>query len=724
MPVPYIPQFVPTNTQALQGTLNEYQKAYDENLARELQVQDQYSIIPTIGAGDTSIKNKILNDFSNKLSELEKKHNFDRASSSYTKELAKEISNIRKDPFWTYNERKKELISKAEEDRRRLGSFYFSEHDPMSAHYTNQTALNEYTPLDTRDLIQMVGAAAKEHATSMVKPINKSVAVFNPATGQTEYFAELGEQYGFKDAGASEQWLQKEGQEYLNNWMRGTAFEKYMDNPIIREAAMNAARQNLVGEYRTSFQRMQMPEIDARGQKDPEGRFTEISNTEINQPYAVQDLKSFNKRFDEESTSGELSDDIIVTKAVVDSIKSSEQSQQVLNRGIEVLSKNLTSIVPTITPEETQQIFDKIEKYYNNTTPNRRAVAFSRNLNRFIKEVVKDKSRIESSGTLYDAEKYIHNDFKLRYPGLVFNVDRASEQYVPVFSAIKDPVLRTQAKQEWYNLGNIKSSNDIIKYEINKWYNDPNFGYYTNIEKPINDILSKGRSTVSSISVPSVNTPKADIGALVENITSNRTWMVPIQDEFKNKGKKESGLWNDDAVTDFLTKAGTSPEGVPNISMAIQSSSEGLPIIKLVSGVPSGKGTPESMDLTFDPTRATKEGIRWWIEFATKVGKPELIQDALLQDLHRAATNKGKIANLINLEVFSTRPVEERDTTPVTEKDLENFKWSFKVRDGQEFYTLQVKVNDKWMPYKSEGKDVEIYGKKNLLAELTRLLGK
>jgi len=722
MPVPYIPQFVPTNTQALQGTLNEYQKAYDDNLARELQIQDQYSLIPTIGAGDTATKNKILDQFSTRLRELEKKNNFDRASSSYTKELAREISNIRKDPFWTYNERKKELISKAEEDRRRLGSFYFSEHNPMSASYYNQAALNEYTPLDTRDLMQMVGAAAKEHATSMVKPINKSVGVLNPATGQTEYFAELGEQYGFKDADASEAWLQKEGQDYLDSWMKGTAFEKYMDNPIIREAAMNAARQNLVGEYRTSYQKMKMPETDTSGPKDPEARFTEVSNTVQNIPYAVQDIKSFNKRFDEESASGELSDDMIATKAVVDSIIDSEQSQEILNRGVEVLGNNLASIVPSITPEETQQIFQKLVKYYNNTTLNRRALGFDRNLRKFVKEVIKDTSRtekIEKSRPGYEVEKNREHDFKLRYPGLTFSVDRVSEQYVPVFSTIKDPNLRMQAEEEWNS-----SELTIIKHEFNKWYSDPNFGYYTNIEKPINDILSKGRSISSSISVPSISIPRAEIGALVENITSNRTWMTPTQKEFKNKNQKDSGLWDDDAVANFLTKAGTSPEGVPNISIALETNSEGLAIIKLVSGVPSGKGTPESMDFTFDPTKATKEGIRWWIEFAAKVGNPEIIQDALLQDLHRAATDKGKVANLINLEVFSTRPVKERNTTLITEKDLEDFKWSFKVRDGQEFYTLQVKVNDKWIPYKSEGKDIELYGKKNLLAELTRLLGK
>jgi len=60
MAVQYIPQFIPTNTQALQGVLSEYQRAYDANLERELAIQDQFSAIPTLNAADTARKNEIL----------------------------------------------------------------------------------------------------------------------------------------------------------------------------------------------------------------------------------------------------------------------------------------------------------------------------------------------------------------------------------------------------------------------------------------------------------------------------------------------------------------------------------------------------------------------------------------------------------------------------------------------------------------------------------------
>ena len=39
----YVPQFIPTNTQVLQSTLDQYQKAYDTETARMNQVNDLYS---------------------------------------------------------------------------------------------------------------------------------------------------------------------------------------------------------------------------------------------------------------------------------------------------------------------------------------------------------------------------------------------------------------------------------------------------------------------------------------------------------------------------------------------------------------------------------------------------------------------------------------------------------------------------------------------------------
>jgi len=85
----YVPQFIPTNTQALQGTLNQYQQAYDTETTRMNQVADTYSALPTTNAYDTTEKNRLMGSFQKDVIEgLDKKYNYDRANTQYAKDLA------------------------------------------------------------------------------------------------------------------------------------------------------------------------------------------------------------------------------------------------------------------------------------------------------------------------------------------------------------------------------------------------------------------------------------------------------------------------------------------------------------------------------------------------------------------------------------------------------------------------------------------------------------
>jgi len=247
MAVQYIPQFIPTNTQALQGVLSEYQRAYDANLERELAIQDQYSAIPTLNAADTIRKNEILGSFSNTLSDIEKKHNYDRSSTAYSKELARKISELRKNDFWTYNERKKQLVQAEQEAKQRLGASYISQYSPSQATYEDQTALNNYQPMSTDDLYKIVFNKGKEVATANRTPINTEIMYKGVPIA-----IERGFQQGYGTPEEVDAFLNTDkGKEFLRSSIEAAGFSNVVDDPRVLGMAMDAARASLIGERNT-----------------------------------------------------------------------------------------------------------------------------------------------------------------------------------------------------------------------------------------------------------------------------------------------------------------------------------------------------------------------------------------------------------------------------------------------------------------------------------------
>jgi hypothetical protein len=247
MPVQYTPQFIPTNTQALQGVLSEYQQADDKNLARELEVQDQYSMIPTITPQDTIKKNQILNQFGETMKGVEKKYNYDRASSAYSKELARKISDLRSQDFWSYNERKKEVAKLDQEMKARLGANYVSKYDPLSATYEDQTAINKYAPKDLRDLYKQVFTKGTEWANANTKNIEEIVKL-----NGTPIALERGQQLGFSKPEEVDAFLKNDpGKEFLINSIMSSGFGDMLDDPRILQMAKDAAFASLIGERQT-----------------------------------------------------------------------------------------------------------------------------------------------------------------------------------------------------------------------------------------------------------------------------------------------------------------------------------------------------------------------------------------------------------------------------------------------------------------------------------------
>lgn len=357
MPVQYTPQFIPTNTQALQGVLSEYQQAYDQNLSRELEIQDQYSMIPTINAADTQKKNEILGEFANTMGEVEKKYNYDRASSSYSKELARKIGELRKNDFWSYNERKKEVAKLDQEMKARLGANYFSPYDPMSATYENQESINKYRPMDKRDLAASIGATAKEKATSIKQLVRNPISIKNELTGAMEPFVELGEQLGYTNDTEAFNFLSGvEGQKWLDEALAGTAFAEYAKNPEIRQMATQAAMQNLVGERRTSFSRMDIPNEGTSNSKKQSTPWVPIGSVTVGSG-TVTPEKVKNTRQGEKTQDYETSE---YYNDVKTNVLNNQDNIEVMTRG----KSNISKVAPGLPQSVQEGLFDNLTDMY------------------------------------------------------------------------------------------------------------------------------------------------------------------------------------------------------------------------------------------------------------------------------------------------------------------------------------------------------------------------
>lgn len=264
MAVSYIPQFVPTNMEVLQGNLNMYQQAHDRNVAMKIGTIDEYSQIPTISPEDTMAKNERLGGFQELVKELDEKFNYDRASSAYSRELARRISGLKQDPFWTYNQEKLQTHEARRQMQLKLGANYFETTDPTNATFENREELDNWRALDTRDLERHFAAEAHQFSQAFSEHIAEiienpalpgfGITIIDPQTNAPSTFWEIGRKYGFDSPIMARLWLASDqGQVWLNEVFTGTGFEDFADNATLRDLAVNAAAQNLVGRRDTQI---------------------------------------------------------------------------------------------------------------------------------------------------------------------------------------------------------------------------------------------------------------------------------------------------------------------------------------------------------------------------------------------------------------------------------------------------------------------------------------
>lgn len=559
MPVQYTPQFIPTNAQALQGVLSEYQQAYDQNLARELEVQDQYSMIPTIGAEDTTIKNELLGKFSSTLGELEKKYNYDRASSAYSKELAKRISNLRGEDFWTYNERKKELMKAEQEDKRRIGANYFSAVSPSEVTYNTRQNLDKYIPLNLEDLGKQVTAVGKEKATGIQTPIRKNIV--DPRDGASIIGMEMGTQYGFSTQEEAKRFLDTNPQ-WLDEAVKGTAFEGYMDNPTVRGAAMNAALSSLVGETKTDY--IPLPKLDTSTSTDGGGGggaplvkvstddpvvpeliakgskgVVELKNEMSDIDFKIRTAKTPEEKASYESAKYELQYKLDEVDTIVNNYVNDPVNKDIVDRGKALVSEFNSSL----SDEQLTAIDGILRDYYISTSSLQRGLAADNDEKRIATEEI---FRIAPLGKGRDLAK-LFNKYSEVYKG--------NEGY---------------AKR--------------IESEVNKKLNDP--------ERLVNDVYA-----------PSVSTKSDDYTRQVNSIVRALPYLVPIEED-NLKGGKDGLLWKDSKLAEaqaMFAQPGTA------ITYLFDNNEGVLVRLSNARQLPSGKSQSKTVTLKVDPARSSMD---------------------------------------------------------------------------------------------------------------------
>lgn len=376
----YIPQFIPTDTRVLQSTLDQYQKGYDTETTRQNQVNDVYSAIPTNGISDTVDKNKIMEGFSGKLAELDKKYNYDRSNQQYAKDLAHEITGLRSNPLWAHIQQKDEVDKMRQQLIAQRGADYMENFNPNDITLANAKDLQNWKPLDLKDVKLNAALKAKEFATAWKGRTSDRKSI----PGTIQYL----DQWGAKNGQEAELYISQHPEELLASIPQG--FDS--NDPRVINTAKNSWISNAIGETKPSDSPDNAYLIDERNSNkksdNPMMSLMPISNTDDVNPetYVIQDIKKQNtlqitiadldKKISIESNpntkkalleqKGNAENEKAQVDDVINQTESSPQGQKILKVGEGVV----TSRLPGITSDTTlvTNINQKLRDYFRNTT--------------------------------------------------------------------------------------------------------------------------------------------------------------------------------------------------------------------------------------------------------------------------------------------------------------------------------------------------------------------
>jgi hypothetical protein len=372
----YVPQFIPTNTQVLQGTLDQYQKAADTETNRMNQANDLYSAIPTTRMYDTATKNEVMGKFQKDVIEgLDKKYNYDRSNTQYAKELASEIGKLRSNLLWAHIQQKDEIDKVRTNLIANKGAAYIENFNPNDITMDDKNwaqKLQEWKPLDLKDVQMNAALKAKEYATAWRGRTHDTASV----PGTIQYL----DQWGARNEQEAALYLREHPEELDASIPEG--FNK--NDAKVRQTAANAWISNAIGETKPS----DSPDPEWNAMKDlamtrarankPSTQWVKRDNMPVNEASPIGDmseLEKINKDIQAiDSTVNPTSDQLAQINVLENKVRyaqneyftiaNSKKGQESIQKGKQIIMENISD--PLI---DKDRLFREFENFFVQTNP-------------------------------------------------------------------------------------------------------------------------------------------------------------------------------------------------------------------------------------------------------------------------------------------------------------------------------------------------------------------
>jgi len=239
----YVSTFIPTDQKALQGTLDEYQKAYDIQTAKTQATQEAGDAITNTRAYDMAEKNKVMKEFSDVQAQLDKQFNFDRSSTEYADALSRRIGELKSKPIWALMSKKDELEKQRNSLKTQLGTNYYEKFDPNSVTLEqlnqDQSIFDKWVPHNLNDFYTRGAAAGKGLAEDInaqkIGHVTPWLLEFTNSTGQAS--TQAARNYLMND---------EEGQIRLKDAISSAGGDP--NDPKLQATVMDAMVANMVGK--------------------------------------------------------------------------------------------------------------------------------------------------------------------------------------------------------------------------------------------------------------------------------------------------------------------------------------------------------------------------------------------------------------------------------------------------------------------------------------------
>jgi hypothetical protein len=574
----YVPQFIPTNTQVLQGTLNQYQQSADTETNRLNQVNDLYSALPTTNPYDTTEKNRIMGEFQkNAIADLDKKYNYDRSNQQYAKDLASKITELRSNPLWTLVKERDQLDTMRQKVMAEKGSDYYENFNPDTT--TSLNDLKSWRPMDLKDMERQIATNAAEHAQSI-----RARSIDRPVAGVIE----IVDQTGFPDIEKATNWLlnSKEGQGWLVQSVQGTGFEGHLDDPKVKSRAINAALSQLVGKPDRKIMADPMAREIPHDKIDvPRGMLQNSTGqrTDINYKYPIDNI-SKRKLIDQEI---ETTQDAIVNEQdpekknqlvgqlqeqqkgkdevddVINMAWNTDDGKKTIDAGKKLIKKYLPNISNAEVDSLNNTLIDLHREFSDasiNPTEHPRALAL---------KGLEVLSTMKSNNKT-DTGEFLSSFFGTMGQGTsnqgnIANVmknlgEEGVQRIVDTYNTIKDTqtasvtMFKLGAKIYTQEINNGRSKIAALrkaKSFINEFedYHSGNGNFVNNnvskVDYMANATLSAGKTPIfNEYSLPSDMLTTKEKGQIVGIITENMSSFTPINSELL-KGGKNSSVWKE-----------------------------------------------------------------------------------------------------------------------------------------------------------------------------------